>query len=119
MKKFISKNWKKILIIIGAICIIINIGVKIIQDTNVVTGYIENGPVMEEDIFDKIFGVAEDVTGNVEDNPHDIKDDYGEQTGIDSRLFRGMIVVGAIVLGIVIISSLFEGGGDKKDAKKK
>lgn len=119
MKKFISKNWKKILIIIGVVCLIINIGIKILQKTNVVTGYVENGPVIEADMFDKIFGVAEDAADNVEDNPHDIKDEYGEQTGIDTKLFRGMIIIGAIVIGLFILSSLIEGGGDKKDAKKK
>ena len=57
-------------------------------------------------------------TDNIEDNPNDIEDEHGKQTGIDSKLFKGMIIIGAIVIGIVIVSSLFE-GGDKKDAKKK
>ena len=118
MKKFIANNWKKIMITIGVILIILNLGLKLIQKPNVVTGYIENGPVVEEDVFDKIFGFADDTTDKVEDNPNDIEDEYGKQTGIDSKLFKGMIIVGAIVIGIVIISSLFE-GGDKKDAKKK
>lgn len=119
MKKFISKNWKKILITIGVICIIINLGVKILQDTNVVTGYIENGPVIEEDIFDGISNAADDAVDKVEDNPNDIKDEYGEKTGIDTKSFKTMIIAGAIVLGVVIIGSILDGSGDKKSDKKK
>ncbi len=118
MKKFISKNWKKILITIGVVCIIINLGVKILQDTNVVTGYIENGPVIEKDIFDNITDTTEDAVDKVEDNPNDIEDEYGKETGIDSKSFKTMIVAGAIVLGVVILGSLLD-GDDKKPAKKK
>lgn len=119
MKKFISKNWKKILITIGVVCIIINLGVKILQDTNVITGYVENGPIIEKDIFDGISDVADGATNKVEDNPNDIKDEYGEKTGVDTKSFKTMIIAGAIVLGVVIIGSLLDGSDDKKSAKKK
>ncbi|MBR4110905.1 MAG: hypothetical protein IKK43_04390 [Clostridia bacterium] len=118
MKKFIANNWKKILIFIGVILIIINVGLKIIQKPNVVTGYIENGPVIEKDIFDKIGDTADDATGNIKDNPHDIKDEYGEKTGIDTKFFKMMIITGVIVGGIILFSSIFE-SDEKKDAKKK
>ncbi|MBO5178796.1 MAG: hypothetical protein J6B87_00395 [Clostridia bacterium] len=118
MKKFIANNWKKILIVIGVILIIINVGLKLMQEPNVVTGYIENGPIIEKDMFDKIGDTAEDATGNVKDNPDDIKDEYGEKTGIDTKFFRIMIITGVIVGGIILFSSLFE-SDDKKDAKKK
>lgn len=118
MKKFIANNWKKILIFIGVVLIIINIGLKIMQKPNVVTGYIENGPVIEKDIFDKIGDTAEDAAGKVEDNPNDIEDEYGEKTGVDTKFFRIMIITGVIVGGIILFSSLFE-SEDKKDAKKK
>lgn len=119
MKKFISKNWKKILIAIGVVCIIINLGVKILQDTNVVTGYVENGPIIEKDIFDGISDAADNAANKVEDNPNDIEDDYGKETGIDSKTFKTMIIAGAIVIGVVIIGSLLDGSDDKKSGKKK
>lgn len=118
MKKFIANNWKKILIFIGVICIIVNIGIKAIQKTNVVTGYIENGPVIEKDIFDKIGDTAEDATGNVKDNPDDIKDPYGDKTGIDSKLFKIMVIAIVLLIIVVVITSLFE-KDTKKDDKKK
>lgn len=118
MKKIIANNWKKILIFIGIVLIIINVGLKFMQKPNVITGYIENGPVIEQDMFDKIAGTTEDAAGNIKDNPNDIKDEYGEKTGIDTKFFRIMIITGVIVGGIILFSSIFE-SDEKKDAKKK
>lgn len=118
MKKFFANNWKKILFIIGTILIILNIGTKVIQEPEVVTGYIENGPVIEKDIFDKVEDTAIGATTKIEDNAADIKDGYGEQTGIDAKLYRILIIAGAIVLGILILSSLVEGDSKKAEKKK-
>ena len=114
MKKFITNNWKKILIAITAICIIINLGIKIIQKPNVIPGYIENGPVVESDMIDNIT----DATTEIPDNPSDIEGEPAEETGTDNKLFKILVILIVALGGIFLFTELFE-KDDKADKKKK
>ena len=118
MKKFIANNWKKILIVITAICIIINLGIKIIQKPNVIPGYIENGPVVESDVIDNITDATGEVADKVEDNPNDIEGEPAEEKGTDKKLFKIMVILIVALGGIFLFSALFE-KDDKADKKKK
>lgn len=99
MKKFITNNWKKILVCIGAIFIIINVFTKITVDKTLLADYIKYGKNIEKS----------DIVGNVAEVVTPPEAPFGPE------IVKFVCILGALILLIVFITSL----GDRAAAKAK
>lgn len=129
MKNFISKNWKRILLIIGGIFIAINLIHIIITPATIPQDFLEYGPDIESDIFDKTNEIAEDVTdinfsstnsGETSDeelanneNPS-IVDKVSDSTGMPQNLTKGLLFFGLALAAVMVIAGITDGSDDKK-----
>ena len=116
MKKFISKNWKNIFLIIGGIFIIVDLFFIITTPANVPQDFLEYGPEVESDIFDGMSNISEeikDINGSGE-----IVSDVSNQTGLSPELSKGLLVIGVGLIIIFAISAITDGSGSS-DKKKK
>lgn len=122
MKKFISKNWKNIILIIGGIFILIDLLGIVTTPATIPQDFLEYGPNIESDIFDKVNDSANEL-GNIDvsndsnsGESSDLTTSISDKTGIPPELSRGLLIFGVGFVLIVIISSIVEGsgGGDKK-----
>lgn len=101
MKKFITNNWKKILMFIGAIFIVINVFTKITIDKTLLSDYIKYGKDIEKP----------NILENVTQVTNGIETPFGPD-------FAKLIVVAVVlILLVIIITSLGDKAGTK--AKKK
>lgn len=103
MKKFLSKNWKKILIIIAIIFIILNIVHKVIAPHILVEEYAKYG--------------ADVAAANISIDASNIINDIKESkpAGIPNDVFRLLIILVVGIFAAVIISDI----STKKPAPKK
>ncbi len=124
MKKFISKNWKNIILIIGGIFILIDLLGILTTPATIPQDFLEYGPNVESDIFDKVNDSANEI-GNIDvsndstsGEKADLATNISENTGIPPELSRGFLFFGVGFILIVIISCIVEGSGGA-DKKKK
>ena len=115
MKKFISKNWKNIFLIIGGILIAIDLIFIITTPATVPQDFLEYGSEVESDIFDGVNNISEDVKNL--NNSGELVSDVSNQTGLSPELARGLLIIGVGLIIIFIISALME--GSSSDKKKK
>lgn len=101
MKKFITNNWKKILIIIGAVFIVINLITKLTVDKTLLSDYIKYGKDIEKPEI--IENVSETVTNAASKLP------------LETELIKIIMIAGGVILLIIILTSL----GDRAAAKAK
>ena len=105
MKKFITNNWKKILIIIGVVFIIMNLITKLTIDKTLLSDYIKYGKDIEKP--DIIGNVSEAVSGATTEAP------FG------SDLIKFIMILVGLILLIVILTSLGDKAAANAKAKKK
>ena len=105
MKKFISNNWKKILVLIGGIFIVINSVNKIFAEKVLLSDYIKYG----KDIETASSGVAKDVDTSIFT--------FGDMPFSSDIVTLGGTLIGLIVL-VLIITGLADKAGAKKEKKK-
>ena len=105
MKKFITNNWKKILIIIGIVFIVINLITKLTVGKTLLSDYIKYGKDIERPEI--IENVGEVVSVSTIESPF----------GPDLIKFI-MVIVGLILL-VVILTSLGDKAAANSKAKKK
>lgn len=132
MKKFISKNWKNILLIIGAIFLVIDLFFIITTPATVSEDFLKYGPNIESDIFD----ATETITGEVNDNINEsisqennadkesgedtgLIDKVSESTGMSPNLAQGLIIFSIALVGLLILSGIMDGSSASKGGKKK
>lgn len=102
MKTFITNHWKNILVIIGGIFILANVFGKIIAPKSLISDYIKYGKDLE-----KIpSNIAGQVSGSI---------NMGTMP-FDAGMVKLIVTLMALILGILLITSLAEG---KSSAKKK
>ena len=101
MKSFISKNWKRILIIIGIICIAWNGIFKIIAKKALLEDYVKYGKVGEKSVI--IGKIADSI-----DKPTSL---------VSPEMVKLTIIFMVAILLVVFISSLGSKSADK--GKKK
>lgn len=115
MKNFINKIWKKLLIIIGVVCLLVNIYLKFITPATIIRDYPENGKNIESDFIDNFTQIADNTVEKGDEASTDISASISNETGLDQKWVKtGILFIGAILV-ISIMSALF----DKKGAKKK
>ncbi|MBQ9314348.1 MAG: hypothetical protein IJ220_05020 [Clostridia bacterium] len=103
MKKFLSKNWKTILIIIAGIFIVLNIVNKCIAPHTLVGEYAKYGPDVE----------ASDFNINADKIINEVKE--SAPAGIPNNIFRIAVIFAVGLLVVAIISDI----SNKKPAPKK
>ena len=103
MKKFITNNWQKILIFIGAIFIIINVFSKIFTDKTLLADYIKYGKDIEmPEIIENASQIIISNTTTIE-------------TPFSPELIKIILLIIGVILFAVILSSI----GDRAAAKAK
>lgn len=116
MAKLITNNWKKLLIILGAICILILLYQKIVIKPNIVNDYLDSDIYVESDIFDSVQNGAGQISDKVEDdianNPVTSESDNTMQ-----NVIKWAVIIGIIFLAIMLLDSLLQGSGDAKSKK--
>lgn len=105
MKNFLSKYWKKILIMIAAIFIIMNIMSKCAAPHILTTEYAKYGPEPKDSVNINAGGVISNVTNEVKDTPP-----------ISEEMVRICLILAGGLLLACIISDLTT---KKAPAKKK
>lgn len=105
MKNFLSKYWKKILIAIAAIFIIINIAGKCAAPHLLTTEYAKYGPEPKDSVAINAGEVISDVTKEVKDTPP-----------VSEEMVRICLILAGGLLLACIISDLTS---KKAPAKKK
>ncbi len=105
MKNFLSKYWKKILIVIAAIFIIIDIISKCSAPHVLTNEYAKYGPDIEDSVNINAGGVISNVTNEVKDTPP-----------ISEEMVRICLILAGGLLLACIISDLTT---KKAPAKKK
>lgn len=109
MKDFISKNWEKILRIIGYISIFAIIFVKSNTKKSLLSDYIKYGPeVKRGEINTGLGGIFSSVSDNVSSTFRSANPEF----------VKLVFVLGLAILVVVILNLLIE-SASKKDAKKK
>lgn len=104
MKNFLSKYWKRILILITGVFIIINIASKIATPRNVISDVAKYGPDVE----------ASNVNLNI--GSGSLASDFVQSSSIPEEILRIALVLAIAILVIVIVSDLIstKSGGKKK-----
>lgn len=117
MKKFISKNWKNILMVIGGIFLVIDLFFIITVPATIPQDFKEYGPNVESDVFDGASNITEEI-GNVgvSGESAGLVTDVSESTGLSPTIAKALLVFGFLFIIILVISSVVDnpGGGDKK-----
>lgn len=114
MKKFISKNWKKILIAIG-ICILIYILIlKISAPKTLIADYAKYG----KDIVSSN-NISGDISGDISGIVNAGTNSFSNWFNTNPDLARLAIILMAGILGVVLLTSIASVAGTKKDDKKK
>lgn len=107
MKKLISKYWKKILIILGIVCMVIILINKVTAPKTLISEYVKYGKVI------KIAETGVDgAVGAVKNNVVSVL------TSVNSELLRLAFIMMFGILAVCVLSFISASAG-KKDAKKK
>lgn len=115
MKNFIGKNWKKILIVIGSIFLAIDLIFIIITPATIPQDFYEYGPNVENDLFDTTSNIAGGITNELtESGDSEFINNASEDTGISPNNLRTVLIFGALLLGVLILSAIIDGPDDKK-----
>lgn len=95
MKKFFTKYWKRILIIIAGIFIVINVIGKCVAPRNLIEEYVEYGPNIE----------SSESTGNKTDVDQ-VVTDIQEASPFNEDMFRLVMILVVGLVGAVVISEI-------------
>ena len=118
MKKFLSNNWKRIMYVICAIAIVINLGIIFLTPSSIVKEYAKYGPTVKTNsIIDLDY--SGDISVKAGDVVDDLTDRMVDSTGTSDDGAR-IVVIGAIlVCGVLILSTLIDSASSSSDSKKK
>ena len=105
MKNFLSKYWKRILILIGSIFIIINIMGKCTAPHSLVQEYAKYGPSIES-THGKI---------DVDINTSEIVTKVEENSPFSEDIVKIVLILTGLLIGVTVLSDI----ANKKPAKKK
>ena len=109
MKKYISKNWNKILITIGSCVMVWILIVKFTAEKTLLKDYIKYG----KDVTPSTGGSS----GALDAAKENVSSVWNS---VDPNLTKLAMIMMAGILIVVLLTSLASAaGGDKKDAKKK
>ncbi len=118
MKKFFSDNWRRIILVLCAIAIVINVGIIFLTPSSIVKEYAEYGPTVHPSSIGRI-SYSGDIEGKANDVVDDLTDRMATETGTSDETAR-IVVIGAIlVCGVLILSTLIDSASSSSDAKKK
>ncbi len=107
MKKLISKYWKKILIILGIVCMVIILINKATAPKTLIAEYVKYGKVIKVSQTG-IDGAVDAAKNNF----------ISVLTGVDPELLRLAFILMIGILAVCVLSFIASSAG-KKDAKKK
>jgi len=113
MKNYISKNWKKIFLIIGAIFLVIDLFFIITIPATIPEDFLQYGPNVESDIFDGVDNISDLDTA---DKEQELVNNVTQNTGMSPDLARNLLVFGFVFIVLLVLGSIIdkEGGSDKK-----
>ena len=115
MKNFISKNWKNILFIIGGIFILIDLLGIIITPATIPQDFLEYGPNIDSDLFDKVNNVTSEIKDlDVSGEASNFIPEISSNTSNSPDFIKLILVFGAFFIIIIILSNIIEGSGDKR-----
>lgn len=107
MKKWITNNWKKILICIGVVAMIVIFIEKLIAPKTIISDYIKYGKVVTP-----TEGTSE-LVDSAKENIHSV------WNSVDPQFAKLVVIMMVAILIVVFISSVASKAGEKKDTKKK
>ncbi len=117
MGTLIAKNWKKILIIIGAIVLGVLLFYKLTWKPSVIDEYKKSDINIDRDFIDNMKNTTNEVHDKIQDGDDDHLS-YNPETGEvrGSRSVIGWIVIlGVALVGIMLLdSAMNSSSGDKK-----
>ena len=120
MKNYFNKGWKKVFLIIGIALIVVDLFFIITTPTTITQQYLEYGPNIESDVFDKTGDVTEKIEDSVDDvtsgEDSSIVSDVSNETGMSPTLTKSLLFIGGAILIVLAISAVTDsdGGGSKK-----
>ncbi len=120
MKSLIGRYWKKILIIIGAIFLAIDLFYVITIPATIPQDYLKYGPDAEKDIFTHTDDLVNDVQSELEQSGNIIDsttDKIVSQTGTTEDIIKPFLILSIGILVLLILSTIIEKAG-KSDKKK-
>ncbi len=112
MSKLITNNWKRILIILGSICIAFILYKKIVIKPNIVKNYLDSDINIESDIFDGVHNGAEQVTDKVEDNLEN--NPTTSENDTMQNVIKWALIIGGLFILLLLLDSIIQGSGDSK-----
>ncbi|MBQ9267757.1 MAG: hypothetical protein IJ217_05755 [Clostridia bacterium] len=118
MGKLLKKNWKKILIVLGAVVLVILLYYKVAWKPSVVNDYVRSEINIERDVIDSVKDTASNVSNEVKEGAENLENKANEtdengQKGSRSIVGWG-IILGAIIVGILILDAIMQPSSDKK-----
>ena len=116
MKKFISNNWQKILIFIGAVFIILNVFSKLSAEKSLLDDYVEYGPTIQKENT-QLMGKGESIINNVTETV--TNNSLSSEFPFPPELIKLIIILIAAILFVVVLSSIGDRVAAKAKAKKK
>lgn len=116
MSNIISKNWKKVLIVAGAVVLAILLFYKISWKPNVIEDYKKSDIAVDRDVIDGIRDTSKNITNDAKEYAEETDKEIEEKTG--SRSVVGwIIIIVAVAFGILILDMLMQPSDDKKKKK--
>ena len=118
MKNFISKNWKNIFLIIGAIFLALDLIFIITTPATIPEDFLKYGPDIESDIFDSVGNISEDLSDvGASGETEGIINNVSQNTGMSPDLARNLLVFGFVFIILLVLASIVD--NDSSDKKKK
>lgn len=125
MKSYFNKSWKKVFLVIGIVLIVVDLFFIVTSPTVIPQQYLEYGPSMEGDLFDKADEITDEIgeeidenSGNKDSSGEDsgIVSDVSDKTGLPSNVTKILLFFGIGIIVVLALSALLdsEGGSDKK-----
>lgn len=112
MGKFLTKNWQKIFIVLGAIVLAVLLYLKVTIKPSIVEDYIKSDINVETDIVDDINKGSEDLAEDVaEQIPTDSEIMEDTQKG---KIIKWAIIVGGIFVLLMVLDSFMQSSSKEK-----
>ena len=111
MAKLIMKSWKKVLILLGVLCILVLLYQKIAIKPNIVENYLDSDMSVDSDLIDGVGNATEQITDKVES---DIANSSDENDETMSTVWKWGFIIGGIFLVIVILDCIIQTPAAKK-----
>ena len=119
MKKFLMKNWRKVIIAFGIVGILISIFKVTFTPATIIQDFYDYGPENKKGIISVVTNVGD--SGELQETANSIVDEASENAsgylGISEHLARPILVVAVLFCVILVLGNIMD--NSNASAKKK